>query len=397
MNAGIILQGQGVQPVNALSQGAQAGQMINDFKQTNSMRDMYQQHGAGIAQGNQQSLNALAAFDPQAALGVQNTRLDMDNTRQGMQARAQQMQLQLRQEARQVQQAASQASAAERAQLAESLKASVAMGMQAQTPEQWDALMQERNPEYVGMFEQREMLAAEYMSVADSLDRMDANNAGPEPVKPNSSIGKLQSDLASGAINQQQYDLALQNMAPSGMQITSDGEGGFSLTQGAGVGGSGGNGKDLTVDAAKNTGFLIRAQESGSVLDALEGEGTNLGARLKGAVPFGLGNYMQSEEYQQFDQARRDFINAVLRRESGAVIADSEFANAEVQYFPQPGDTPGVIAQKRRNRENAIEGMAVGAGDGVHRIDEPRSPEGAAAAGADISDEDLLSMYSGGN
>ncbi len=59
----------------------------------------------------------------------------------------------------------------------------------------------------------------------------------------------------------------------------------------------------------------------------------------------------KSDEYKQIEQAQRDFINATLRRESGAAIAPSEFENAQLQYFPQPGDTAEVVKQKQRNRE----------------------------------------------
>lgn len=76
----------------------------------------------------------------------------------------------------------------------------------------------------------------------------------------------------------------------------------------------------------------------------------------------GLGNYAQGENYQKFDQAQRDFINATLRRESGAVISDAEFDNARKQYFPRPGDSKDVIAQKQRNRTEAIKGIAGAAG-----------------------------------
>lgn len=78
----------------------------------------------------------------------------------------------------------------------------------------------------------------------------------------------------------------------------------------------------------------------------------------------GLGNYVQGADYQRFDQAKRDFINAVLRRESGAAIAESEFANAERQYFPQPGDSQAVLKQKQANRIEAIKGIGAGAGRG---------------------------------
>lgn len=56
-------------------------------------------------------------------------------------------------------------------------------------------------------------------------------------------------------------------------------------------------------------------------------------------------------------QAQREFVNAILRRESGAVIADSEFESARMQYFAVPGDSPEVIEQKRQARLRAIEGL----------------------------------------
>lgn len=76
------------------------------------------------------------------------------------------------------------------------------------------------------------------------------------------------------------------------------------------------------------------------------------------------GNYMVSTAFQKYDQAQRDFINATLRRESGAVISDSEFDNARKQYFPQPGDSEEKLAQKQKNRIEAIKGIGAGAGPG---------------------------------
>jgi hypothetical protein len=80
------------------------------------------------------------------------------------------------------------------------------------------------------------------------------------------------------------------------------------------------------------------------------------------------GNYMISKEYQQYSQAKRNFINSILRQESGAAIGKDEFANAEQQYFPQPGEGPEVIAQKAANRRRVIEGLQVAAGEGAGRI-----------------------------
>ena len=85
--------------------------------------------------------------------------------------------------------------------------------------------------------------------------------------------------------------------------------------------------------------------------------------RIKAKLPGAGESYnLNSNDYQKFDQAQRNFINAVLRRESGAVISPDEFDNARKQYFPAPGDTPDRIAQKRANRQEAIRGIAGAAG-----------------------------------
>jgi hypothetical protein len=60
---------------------------------------------------------------------------------------------------------------------------------------------------------------------------------------------------------------------------------------------------------------------------------------------------------QSAAQAMRDFINATLRRESGAAISASEYDNAIKQYFPQINEDKTVTAQKRANRETAIQGI----------------------------------------
>jgi hypothetical protein len=84
--------------------------------------------------------------------------------------------------------------------------------------------------------------------------------------------------------------------------------------------------------------------------------GAAVSSALGGRAP-AVANAVSSEARQKVEQAQRNFINSVLRRESGAVISSDEFANARQQYFPQPGDTPEVIAQKRQNRESSIQGL----------------------------------------
>lgn len=64
-----------------------------------------------------------------------------------------------------------------------------------------------------------------------------------------------------------------------------------------------------------------------------------------------------SEDFKKYEQAKRNFINAILRKESGAAIAESEFDSADKQYFPQIGDTEAVIKQKAANRRQVTSTM----------------------------------------
>jgi len=124
--------------------------------------------------------------------------------------------------------------------------------------------------------------------------------------------------------------------------------------------------KPMTEGQAKANLFGTRMQEADKILSDLTGKYspamlnakmTAEGAPMVGGLLGFAANSMSPPELQMAEQAQRDFINAVLRRESGAVISDGEFANAKKQYFPQPGDAMEVIAQKAANRRRATELM----------------------------------------
>lgn len=73
-------------------------------------------------------------------------------------------------------------------------------------------------------------------------------------------------------------------------------------------------------------------------------------------------NKMKSDEFQSYDQAKRNFLTAVLRKESGAVISPTEMADGDRQYFTMPGDSDEVKEQKRQNRAVVIANFAKSAG-----------------------------------
>ena len=128
-------------------------------------------------------------------------------------------------------------------------------------------------------------------------------------------------------------------------------------------------GGGMTEQQSKDALFGARMQQSNSIINQLEK--SDVGRTLLSRAPIvgeGLSNVLPSflgganPQQQQYMQAQRDFINAVLRKESGAVIADSEFENAQKQYFPQIGDSPAVVQQKAKNRQLAVDMIINGSG-----------------------------------
>jgi hypothetical protein len=124
--------------------------------------------------------------------------------------------------------------------------------------------------------------------------------------------------------------------------------------------------RPITEFQGKNALYGSRAQQADKILLGLEEKISQTGLAMKQAVqgapiiggPLGAaGNVLLSSNQQAVEQAQRNFVNAVLRQESGAVISDPEFENAKKQYFPQPGDKPQVLANKRANRKLAIQGF----------------------------------------
>ncbi len=155
-------------------------------------------------------------------------------------------------------------------------------------------------------------------------------------------------------------------------------------------GGGGGDGlgdilKMLQINQLQNTltqgtdvqrtsaGYADRVKNSNEIIN-------KLGNTIAKYNPFTYGvqsrvpNFLKTGTMQQFEQAQRDFINAVLRRESGAAISESEFDNARQQYFPAPGDKPETISQKANNRQQIISNINREAGPAGNQTYGPTNP-----------------------
>jgi hypothetical protein len=153
--------------------------------------------------------------------------------------------------------------------------------------------------------------------------------------------------------------------------------------------------------------YGARMEGSNKILESLEGKGIVSGSRIKGAVagalealvPYQgeklaagaesvLRPLLSSEGQNNYEQAKENFITAVLRKESGASINPTEFAREERKYFPQFNDDASTIKQKQEARRLAISAMRQIAGPFAKNIDAISSgaaggPSTGAATGAD--------------
>jgi hypothetical protein len=119
--------------------------------------------------------------------------------------------------------------------------------------------------------------------------------------------------------------------------------------------------------------YGTRAQQAGAQLDDLakRTDFTSASAALQGKAP----NFAKSDDVQSFEQAKRNFLNAILRRESGATISPFEREDGDKQYFPVFGDGPEVLKQKAQNRATAIAGLLNASGQAI------AAPQGGGTSG----------------
>jgi hypothetical protein len=120
-------------------------------------------------------------------------------------------------------------------------------------------------------------------------------------------------------------------------------------------------------DQFKAAGFAKRIEQAESVFGKLADSGYNratVGEGLSSILP----GAAKSPDLKMQEQAERNFVNAVLRRESGSAISKEEFSSAEQQYFPRPGDDEDVLKQKAANRAQVFANLKAEGGSAYARI-----------------------------
>jgi hypothetical protein len=118
-------------------------------------------------------------------------------------------------------------------------------------------------------------------------------------------------------------------------------------------------GKDLTEGQSNSLGFASRMMLNEGTINDVVGRGYRPG----GLTEFGFTpERLRSDDRKIYDAAKENWIAATLRKESGAAIGKDEYAAADRQYFPQPGDSDKVLKQKATLRSTVFKSMKAGIG-----------------------------------
>lgn len=120
-------------------------------------------------------------------------------------------------------------------------------------------------------------------------------------------------------------------------------------------------GPKLTEQQSKDVGFYERGASAELELREREEALTEFMSKNAGNLP-AIGNYFKSPEYRQAEVPARNFLAAILRKDSGGAITAEEMQQYGGMFLPQPGDDQETIRLKRQARAAAIKSIKKGLG-----------------------------------
>ena len=159
---------------------------------------------------------------------------------------------------------------------------------------------------------------------------------------------------------------------PSGYQWNADG----SLTSIKGGPADQAN-KPTTEDEKKSAGYAIRMEGALKAMETLGKENPDavkpgVMASVAGSLP-GVGgmleNWANSPARRQIEGAQLDALDAALTLATGAAYTKEQLKNLSKAYFPQIGDDPATIDDKKARLESVIQTARIRAGGAAKFID----------------------------
>lgn len=119
-------------------------------------------------------------------------------------------------------------------------------------------------------------------------------------------------------------------------------------------------GKALTEGQSKDSVYFTRASGAIPKLDQYGEALTQITGRIGSATEQAGGNAIKSKEYQLAEQAGLEFLQAILRKDTGAAITKEEQSEYGRVYLPQPFDDPELLEQKKASRARALAAIRLG-------------------------------------
>lgn len=123
----------------------------------------------------------------------------------------------------------------------------------------------------------------------------------------------------------------------------------------------GGPAKPFNESQSKTNVYAVRAKGALDALEPVAGALTSIGERALNADPTGIARgAMQTDDFQVAQVAGQEFLQAILRKDTGAAITEQEQVLYGRTYLPQPGDNPAALQQKAAARRRAIAAIESG-------------------------------------
>ena len=128
----------------------------------------------------------------------------------------------------------------------------------------------------------------------------------------------------------------------------------------------------LTESQSKDVNFYNRGIYAHDIVSNLETALQQQPDAALGDVPI-VGGAFKSSDYRQAEQAAREFLAVVLRKDTGAAVTGQEIALYTPLYIPTYWDDPATLEAKRASRERFLEGLYYGSGEARPVYDEIRT------------------------
>lgn len=270
MQTTLPLMAQAPNPLKAYTEGVSAADAMNEMRRKQDMQSTLMQHGAGMLRGEQSALEAYAKYDPAASFGLQS----------GIAGEARAERADQRASAAAGRAAEAHKFNMDRARIEqerEDNRRSMTMMIGADTPEKWDELAAQHQPELAGRFGDKDTLIMGLMDFDEALSHSEGMQADALASEFLSAGGQYEGNIGEILQNPnidptiKQY--AISTIAPTkGFRPATAEE---AKSYGAAAGQFGPNGRFYPIDPPE--GMSVKVGEDGSV-EFVQGAGVGQAA-----------------------------------------------------------------------------------------------------------------------